>query len=94
MTGDPAEASKRLREEELQTPRTWLSETRLAHGYLGFGDTSRALAAFERAIDGGEIWSSLTPVSDPTYDPIRESPRFRAILRRVGLGDVSWPAAR
>jgi serine/threonine-protein kinase len=94
MTGDTAEARRRLREEDAQVPQPWLSETRRAHTHLGLGDTARALAALERAIDGGEIWSSLTPVSDPTYDPIRESPRFRAILRRVGLGDVSWPAAR
>ncbi|HEX6643175.1 MAG TPA: protein kinase [Gemmatimonadales bacterium] len=91
---DTAEARRRLRQEDAQVPQPWMSETRRAHSHLGLGDTAAALAAFERATDAGEIWSSLWPVSDPTYDPIRESPRFRAILRRVGLGDVRWPARR
>ena len=91
---DTAEARRRLRSEDAQVPQPWLSETRRAHGHLGLGDTAQALAAFERATDAGEIWSSLWPVSDPAYASIRESSRFRALLRRVGLADVSWKAAK
>ena len=94
MAGDTAEARRRLREEEAQVSQLWMASTRRAHSYLGLGDTAEALASLERAVDSGEIWSSLTPVSDPTYDPIRETPRFREILRRVGLADVRWPASR
>jgi Tfp pilus assembly protein PilF len=88
MAGDTAEARRMLRREDAQVPQPWLAETRRAHTYLGLGDTAQALSAFERATDAGEIWTSLWTVADRTYDPIRESPRFRALLRRVGLADV------
>ena len=88
QVGDTAEARRLLRQEEAQVPRPWMYHTRRAHGYLGLGDTAEALSALERATDAGEIWTSLFYVTDPTYDPIRESGRFRALLRRVNLADV------
>jgi len=88
MAGDTAEARRMLREQDAQVPQPWMAETRRAHSHLGLGDTAAALAAFERATEAGEIWTSLWTVADRTYDPIRESPRFRALLRRVGLADA------
>ena len=94
MSGDTALARRRLEQEAAKVPQPWLGHTRLAHGYLGLGDTTRALAELERATDAGEIWTSMYPVPDRTYDPIRASARFRTLLARVGLADVSWPVAR
>lgn len=88
MTGDTAGARLRLRQEDAQVPQPWMAETRRAHSHLGLGDTAEALSALERATDAGEIWTSLWTVQDPTYDPVRESPRLRRLLQRVGLADV------
>jgi TolB-like protein len=86
--GDTAEVGRQLRLERSQMPQPWLYHTRHAFAYLGLGDTSAALSALERATDAGEIWTSLLNVSQPFADGVRESPRFRALLRRVGLADV------
>lgn len=52
---------------------------------LTFKDHARALDALERAvIDGSQGIGFLN--SEPTFDPIRAEPRFRAVSRKVGLG--------
>jgi serine/threonine-protein kinase len=86
--GDTAEVGRQLRLTRAQMPQPWLYHTRHAFAYLGLGDTTEALSALERANDAGEIWTSLLNVSQPFCDAIRESPRFHALLRRVGLADV------
>jgi serine/threonine-protein kinase len=59
--------------------------TGLTYAFLGMGDTARALAAMERAVDSdGVLLLSAVP-EDYTYDPVRSSARFAAILRRLGL---------
>jgi tetratricopeptide (TPR) repeat protein len=52
---------------------------------LAFKDNARALDALERAvIDGSQGIGFLN--SEPSFDPIRAEPRFRAVSRKVGLG--------
>ncbi len=57
--------------------------TRLAIAYLAAGDTGEALRHLERALAIRSPF--LSELGDPAYDPIRDDPRFRAILREVGL---------
>jgi TolB-like protein len=85
--GDTAAARAHLMAEDAESPQPWLAETRRAFGNLGLGDTARALTALERATDANEIWSSMQPVTDPLFDDLRASPRFQAVVRRVGLSD-------
>lgn len=52
---------------------------------LAFNDHAQALAALERAAtDGSQQIGFLN--SEPSFDPIRAEPRFRAVSRNVGLG--------
>ena len=85
MTGDTAAARSLLKALDAENPQPWLADTRRAFTYLGLGDTARALTALERATDGKEIWPTVSAATDPMYNGIRGSPRFQALLVRVGL---------
>jgi TolB-like protein/Tfp pilus assembly protein PilF len=51
---------------------------------MALGDRNRALAALEEfAGDGGSTTPSL--LWYPVFDPVRDDPRFQAVLRRTGL---------
>ena len=84
---NPAEARRWLLELDARVPQPWLVETNRAFAYLGLGESERALAALERATDAGEIWTSLFNQYDPVLTQIRDSDRYRALLRRVRLSD-------
>ena len=81
--GDTAAARQLLRAQDAEVPQRGFAETRRSYTYLGLGDTAKALTALERATDAREVWASTLSVYDPLYDSIRESARFRALLRRV-----------
>jgi tetratricopeptide (TPR) repeat protein len=84
-TGDSAKAWAEIRELNARLPRSSSSRTMEGLLWLGVGDTARALTALEQATDAGEMWPELTATYDPMYAPVRDSPRFRALLQRVGL---------
>ena len=58
----------------------------ISWAYLGLGEKDEALAWLERAY--AQHSNLLTSLGvEPSYDPLRGDPRFRALLRRVGLAD-------
>jgi TolB-like protein/Flp pilus assembly protein TadD len=85
--GDSAAARQLLRDLDAQAGSQWAVESRKAFTYLGFGDTAKALTALERATDAREIWGVWDPIASPIFDPVRETARFREIVRRIGLAD-------
>jgi serine/threonine-protein kinase len=64
---------------------TWGVQSALVSASLGVHDTASAFAAMERAAAGdGDLFLSL-PLVSPTFDEVRASPRFAAVLRRFNL---------
>ncbi len=57
----------------------------VAVGYLGMGDHERALYWLERAAGEHDPSVALFLRTDPVLDSLRPDPRFRRLLRRVGL---------
>ena len=56
-----------------------------ARVYLGLGDTAQALTMLERAAAQHDMSFSTEVLAEPFFDPIRQSPRFAAVVARVGL---------
>jgi serine/threonine-protein kinase len=87
-TGDSAGAAATIRELEALPRGEWSVATGLSYAYLGIGDTSRALSALETAAQAGE--RPYLSFADPIFDPVRESARFVAVVRRLGLDERSF----
>ena len=92
-SGDVEGARRHLQVLETLPIADASAQTRRAWTYLGLGDTASALTALERATDRKEIWPAMYAASDPIYASIRESARFRQLLKRVGLSDYAAAAA-
>ena len=57
----------------------------LAIGYLGLGDTARALDWLAKSAERGEPLTFTFPLSRPEFDPLRSNPRFAKIARAFGF---------
>ena len=64
--------------------KTYVQSIAIAMIYVGLGDADQAFHWLEKAL--GDRETPLVYVKTyPAYDPIREDPRFLALLRRMGL---------
>jgi membrane-associated protease RseP (regulator of RpoE activity) len=59
--------------------------------YLGLGDTAQALDWVEQI--PGDRSSRFYLLSEPIFDPIRGSPRFRRVLEELGLAAAARAAS-
>ncbi len=58
----------------------------LALVYLGLGDHHAGSRLFEQAYAAGSqslVWLKV----DRSYDPLRSEPRFKALMKRMNLGE-------
>jgi TolB-like protein/tRNA A-37 threonylcarbamoyl transferase component Bud32/Tfp pilus assembly protein PilF len=83
--GAPGEAKKAIARLEALPRDVPRRDAGLAYAYLGVGDTARALSVMERAASGdGDLLFALSPTDD-TFDGVRASPRFAAIVKRLNF---------
>ena len=84
ISGQTQEARNMLRKLDEMSARQYVSPCRFAIIYTGLGEKDLAFQALNRAYD--ELDILLIFVNQmPFYDPIRDDPRFRELLQRLGL---------
>ncbi len=92
-TGHRDEAEALVQKLEALPAGTWTRSSGLAFGYLGFGDTTRALLAMERAAaTDGDLLVAFIRIM-PNLLP--SNPRFTAVMRHFNLdpAQMAEPAA-
>jgi eukaryotic-like serine/threonine-protein kinase len=87
VAGHTAEAREITDRLEARARGTYVRPVDLVAAHLGLGDTARALDWADRIPD--DRGSMIFVFSEPMYDPIRDTPRFRRVVERLGLGDAA-----
>jgi Tfp pilus assembly protein PilF len=85
LAGDTARAAAVWRELHEKSDTTWMIHSARAYEYLAIRDTSRALSELDSAVNAGEIVPQQLMFVERSLDGVRQSGRFAAIVRRVGL---------
>jgi Flp pilus assembly protein TadD len=84
ISGDRAKAEQVLTHlDDVAKQRYVLPQARV-YVYLGLGEKSEALDWLEKYYDAQDFACWLLKV-DPVYDSVRHEPRFRALLKKLGL---------
>ena len=82
LSGDGDGAREILRQLSARAKEVYVPSRSFALVHLGLGETGRALDWLEKACDQCEPALAMIKVH-PVYDPLRQEPRFRAILDRM-----------
>jgi len=84
IAGRHERARELLAEIHEMSRRRYVPAYGIALIHIGLGEYDRGLSWLERAVDERSNWLVWLNL-DPRWDPIRQHPRFKAIVRRVGL---------
>jgi eukaryotic-like serine/threonine-protein kinase len=82
--GRGEEAEEILQRLEEESRHQYVRAEVLAMGYAATGDRDKAFACLERAYQARSAGLVYLHI-DPAYAPLREDPRFGALVRRIGL---------
>jgi TolB-like protein/Flp pilus assembly protein TadD len=85
--GRRPDALKMLAMFEERSQHQYISPQAFAVVHLGLGDTDRAFALLEKACD--ERAFEVLGFSGPLFDRLHDEPRFRELLRRMGLAGLA-----
>jgi hypothetical protein len=83
VTGARVEGQKVLQEMLGLLQRRHVPSEFIAVVYEGLGERDRAIEWFEKAYAEHYIHAWVLP--DPRLDPLRSDPRFKNVMRRMGL---------
>jgi eukaryotic-like serine/threonine-protein kinase len=70
--------------DKLKSTKEYVSPVELSVLYVGLGDKEGALASLERGLAAHDLQMQLLKV-DPHLDSLRGEPRFKEVMRKVGL---------
>ncbi len=70
--------------KQLETSNEYVSPGELPVLYVALGDHEKACASFEKAYAAHDLQLQFLKV-DPSFDPLRDDPRFQDLIKRVGL---------
>jgi len=70
--------------KRLETTKEYVSPAELAFVYIALGQKEQALSALERSYAVHDLQMQYLAV-DPHYDELRAEPRFKELIRKVGL---------
>ena len=82
--GRTHEAREVLRALEAHAVRHYVPAIEMSYLHLGLGDREAALSWLEKAVEEHSRWIELAAV-DPILDPLRNEPRFAALVQPLGL---------
>jgi len=82
VSGNKAGAKLELEKSMAKYPDQ--SPFNVAQVYVALGDYGKALDKLEQAYQTRDIWMYNLNV-DPAFDPIRNEPRFKALLKKMNL---------
>ena len=84
LCGDREGAIRQLRDLEQRALTGYVSPVAFATVLIGLGDIEGALNWTERAYEERRGWVAYARIN-PILDPLRESPRFQALLDKLGV---------
>jgi tetratricopeptide (TPR) repeat protein len=82
--GNRAEAQKVLRELQSRADGEWIDPVLIAWIYIALDNKDEAFRWLDKAFEEHSGWMPWLKI-EPKFDPVRDDPRFRKLLRGIGL---------
>ena len=84
MSGKKSEAERTLKEIKNWSKRGYVPAYTFAEIYVGLGEDEQALASLRKAVADRSMLLTFLKV-DPEFDSLHSDPRFKELVRQVGL---------